>query len=131
MKTRLFAVVLTAMMISLLFTACGNEPSPSKPASAEPADAGLSHFEARKILQIWLDAHPNIEPPFVLSFEYNEYSKGGEDYYWFSLDDNERYWANFLVHKETGELLFMLMPDGEHPEIEIESLDDWYSRYYD
>ena len=42
----------------------------------------------------------------------------------------ERYWLNFLVHKQTKSLYFMMISDGEEAVIEIEPLDDWYNRYY-
>ena len=95
------------------------------PSSAE----NLTANEARSILQKWLDVHP-FESDAILALEHDEYSDDSGEYYLFSLDDPERYWLNFLVHKKTGELLFMMISDGEEPSIEIEPLDDWYKEYY-
>ena len=99
------------------------EVAPHPEALAMPAE------EARKILQTWLDSHP-IQPHAILAREYKEYVYGGEAYYLFSLDDTQRYWLNFLVHKKTGELLYMMISDGEHVSIEIEPLDAWYAKHY-
>jgi hypothetical protein len=90
----------------------------------------LTAEEARRNLQLWLNEHP-IEPSAVLASEYDEYMDGADGYYLFSIDDSERYWLNFLVHKETSELLFMMISDGEEEYIEIEPIEDWYKRYYE
>jgi hypothetical protein len=76
-----------------------------------------------------LDGHP-IAPPDTLSPEYSERDEGGEAYYVFSLDNMEMYWAYFLVHKETGDLMFMMISDGDEPDIHTEPLGDWYDEYY-
>jgi len=89
----------------------------------------LTAEQAREILQEWLDNHP-FDRPAVLAFEHDEYSDGSAEYYHFSLDDMERYWLNFLVHKQTKSLYFMMISDGEEAVIEIEPLDDWYNKYY-
>jgi hypothetical protein len=91
--------------------------------------AFLTREEARRNLQIWIDDHP-IQPPVILAVEYDEYTEGNDEYYLFSLDEIERYWMNFLVHKETSEMFFMMISDGEESYIEITPLDDWYQKYY-
>jgi len=83
---------------------------------------------AQRILQAWLDDHP-FKPHAVLAPEHEEYSDSSGEYYKFSLADNQRYWLNFLVHKKTGELLFMMISDGEETHIEIEPLDEWYDKH--
>ena len=35
------------------------------------------------------------------------------------------YWYNVLVHAITGELLYYLSSDGQHPVIVIGPLDEW------
>ena len=89
----------------------------------------LTSDEARKILQTWLNSHP-IDPRPVLANEYKEYTYGDEAHYWFFLDDPQRYWLNFLLHKKTGELLYMMISDGEEATIEIEPLDAWYTKHF-
>jgi hypothetical protein len=100
-----------------------------KERAAYDAIRFLTAEEARKNLQVWLDEHP-LQPPATLAREYDEYSEGNDEYYLFSPDDMERYWLNFLVHKETSELLFLLTPDGLDPTPTIEPLDEWYHRSY-
>jgi hypothetical protein len=95
----------------------------------DPPQARITAQEARAILQDWLDSHP-IAPPDVLSPEYSERDVDGEAYYLFSLDNMEMYWANLLVHKETGDLLFMMVSDGEEPDIYTMPLGDWYDMFY-
>ena len=99
-------------------------------ADWKPSDSALlSAGEARKILQTWLNGHP-MDPRAVLAREHKEYVHGGEAYYLFSLDDAQRYWLNFLVHKQTGELLYMMISDGEHATVEVEPLDAWYTKHF-
>ena len=95
-----------------------------------PDGALVTVEDARKTLQAWLDVHPLPPRPAVLSATHGEHMHGGEPYYLFSLEDNERYWLNFLVHKTTDELLYMMISDGEHPTTTIEPLDAWYARHY-
>ena len=116
--TTLFFVFLISITL-LNVTSCVKKDS-TKPSN----DA-----EARKHLQMWLNTHP-IEPPAILASENKEYIHENNRYYWFSLTDVQRYWLNFLVHKETGELFYMMLSDGEEPVIEIEPLDDWYKKLY-
>ena len=107
--------------VKIFMTGAGWTPSAdSAPLPAE---------EARKILQTWLNGHP-IQPHPVLARDHREYAYGGDAYYLFSLDDIQRYWLNFLVHKKTGELLYMMISDGEHVSIEIEPLDAWYAKHF-
>lgn len=91
--------------------------------------APLTAEQARQILQFWLDGHP-IEPPDALSLAYGERVEGGEAYYLFSLDNMGLYWVNFLVHKETGALFFLMVSDGEEPVAYKEPIDDWYNGSY-
>ena len=97
-----------------------------------PADdsAPLTAGQAQQILQKWLNAHPLPPRPATLAPGHEEYACGGDAYYLFSLDDRERYWLNFLVHKKTGKLLYMMISDGEFATIEIEPLDSWYAKHF-
>ena len=108
-------------------------PGASDPTSQDPSGGGasgpLTADEAWYMLQSWLDTHPLDEPKY-LTDEYFEHSLDGQDYYVFSLDDMSMYWANFLVNKNNGEFLFMMISDGEETHIEVEPLQDWYDRYY-
>jgi predicted small lipoprotein YifL len=99
------------------------------PSESEPPPNQMTANEARSVLRDWLAGHP-IAPPDVLSAEYGERDVGGEAYYLFSLDNMEMYWANFLVHKQTGDLLFMMVSDGEEPDTYTMPLGDWYGEYY-
>ena len=89
----------------------------------------LSADEARSIMREWLDAHP-MEPPDALNIEYDEYIEEGEEYYWFTMDNPERYWLNFIVHKRTGEVLLLFTPDGLDTTPSIFPPDEWYSEHY-
>ena len=117
LTTLLFMLILSITLLSVTSCRKTNSTVPSNDA------------EARKHLQIWLDTHP-IEPPAILAPENKEYIHENNKYYWFSLVDVQRYWLNFLVRKETGELFYMMLSDGEEPVIEIEPLDDWYKKLF-
>ena len=102
--------------------------SGSSYAARIPNIVPLNDEEARRLLQMWLDDHP-FDPPAVLAREHQEHTDDdGDAYYLFSLDDMQRYWLNFLVNKDTGDLFFMMISDGEEVTIEIEPLDDWYKK---
>ena len=96
---------------------------------AETVPKPLSAGEARQTLQMWLNGHP-FQPPAILARGNKEYSHNNSAYYLFSLADAQRYWLNFLVHKDTGNLFFMMISDGEETVIEIEPLNDWYNKHY-
>ena len=49
----------------------------------------------------------------------------GEQYYFFESEDSSWYWYNILVHMETGELLIMIIYDGQFGGTDIELLDTW------
>ena len=98
-------------------------------AKTDPNTVPLNAGEARNILQLWLDEHP-FQPPAVLALENREYSNDNGEYYLFSLDDMQRYWLNFLVQKDTGDLFYMMISDGEETMIEIEPLDEWYQEHF-
>ena len=98
-------------------------------SASNPNAVPLNDMEARRILQMWMDNHP-FEPPAVLATEHREYSDENGDYYLFSLSDVQRYWMNFLVQKNTGDLFYMMISDGEETTIEIEPVDDWYNKTY-
>ena len=115
----LFALVLSITMLSGLAHAARN-------SNIVP----LNDVEARRLLQMWLDDHP-FDPPAVLALKHEEYTNdNGDAFYLFSLDDVQRYWLNFLVNKDTGDLFFMMISDGEETTIEIEPLDDWYKKNF-
>ena len=101
-------------------------------AGSSPSDGSglISAGQARTLLQKWLNGHPLPPRPAILARKHEEYTHGGEAYYLFSLDDRERYWLNFLVHKKTGQLLYMMISDGEHASVEIEPLDAWYAKHH-
>ena len=106
---------------------------PIKGAGWVPSDddiAPLTAGQAQTILQKWLKAHPLPPRPAVLAAGHEEYAHCGDAYYLFSLDDRERYWLNFLVHKKTGKLMYMMISDGEFATIEIEPLDAWYAKHF-
>jgi len=95
--------------------------------SARPAR--LSAAEARDIYNAWLVDHAELLD-YTLSDASETYKWDGEAYHLFRAEEMSRYWYNILVHMETGELLFMMTPDGEDPETTIEPLEDWYNEHY-
>ena len=88
----------------------------------------LSADDARAVYRTWLSRHGAMSA-YTLGPHYDLYEDGGY-YYWFQAENPEWYWFNILVHMDTGELLFMMTPDGEDPEPEIEPLDDYFERYF-
>jgi hypothetical protein len=94
-------------------------------AGYEPS---LSVSDAREIYNVWLNNHAEMSE-YTISLDHEIYGDGA--YYWFQAENPEWYWYNILVDMETGELLFMMTPDGEDPAPDIEPLDDYYNRYYD
>jgi len=92
---------------------------------------GLDAEAAREVLQRWLADHPDAQSDYILALEYDEYSEGSEEYYLFSMENPTMYWANFIVHKRTGELLFLTIFDGQFGGTETEPLDEWYERHYE
>jgi hypothetical protein len=76
----------------------------------------------------WLSYRPELSEYTLDSQSYDIYEFAGENYYWFTAEDNSYYWYNILVHINTGNMLFMMISDGEYPVVEVEPLDDWYSR---
>ena len=93
------------------------------------ADANITADEAWDIYHTWLSNHAKMSE-YTLSLYYDIYEDGAY-YYWFCAENPEWYWYNILVDMETGELFFMMTPDGEDATPLIEPLDDYYSRYYD
>ena len=49
----------------------------------------------------------------------------GEQYYFFSAEEDDLYWYKILVHTETGELLLMECTDGMYAETTIVPLEAW------
>ena len=88
----------------------------------------FSANDARTIYSTWLSNHAEMSE-YTLGLHYKIYEDGAY-YYWFQAENPEWYWFNILADMETGELLFMMTPDGEDPTPTIEPLDDYYNRYY-
>ena len=103
--------------------------------SSEPEDvpstiASLSADDAIAVYNTWLGDHDEVSAYTLESQYYQTFDMFGEPYYWFSAEDSMQYWYHILVHMETGELLFMMISDGEHAATSIERLEDWYSNTY-
>ena len=94
---------------------------------AEYAPA-LSANDARAKYTAWLKNHAEMSA-YTLNPQYEIYEDGAY-YYWFHAENPEWYWYNILVDMETGELLFMMTPDGEDSTPTTEPLDDFYSRSF-
>ena len=95
-------------------------------ADSEP----ISAYEAWVIYDLWLESHLEMSQFTIDLHSYDICEVDGEYYYWFQADNMEWYWYNILVNMQSGEMLFMMTPDGEEPMIEIELLEDYYSRYF-
>jgi len=90
----------------------------------------LSAAEARGLAQLWLDNRQPFENNVLEPGHFFE-NAGGEEYYWFYFDQyDSMYWFGILVNMDTGGLLARLFYDGEDAGVEVESLDEWYSRFY-
>ena len=130
--TSKFLAALLTLMLALSLAACGGggeTPGTSAPETTEPgtsAPTRLTAGEARDIYNAWLVDHAELSD-YTLSDENETYEWDGEEYYLFHADEMSRYWYNILVHMETGELLFMMTPDGEDPITTVEPLQDWYN----
>ena len=96
---------------------------------AEYAPA-ISAGRARAIYNTWLESHTGLSEYTLNRESFSIYEANGEYYYWFQAENMEWYWYNILVSFDTGELLFLMTPDGEDPVDTIEPLDDWYNTYY-
>ena len=151
MKTtsKLLAAVLALAMV-LALAACGKtddpagttdpaEPSATAKASTTtstttsaepPAPAGLSASEAKAIYDAWLEDHDELAG-YTLGDEAETYEWQDGQYYLFHAENPTYYWYNILVDMETGELLFMMMSDGEYPETIVQPLDGWYAETYE
>jgi len=123
--TSKFLAALLMLMLALALAACGGGSNPPKP----PAPARLTAGEARALYYTWLETHVELSD-YTLSDTSETYEWDGGEYHLFHADEMSRYWYNILVHMETGELLFMMTPDGEDPITTAEPLDDWYNTYY-
>ena len=88
------------------------------------ASTGLTVEEALAAYDLWFDNRDddptplNKQPVEIYEFE-------GRDYYRFAAEEPSMYWYNILVNTQTGELLFMMTPDGEDPVATIQTLEDW------
>ena len=88
------------------------------------APTGMTVDDALAIYYSWFDGRAddptplNAQPLAMYEFE-------GEDYYWFAAEEPHMYWHNILINTQTGELLFMMTPDGENPVTTIQTLEDW------
>ena len=86
----------------------------------------LSADDARAVYNLWLGNHADMSSYALEAYSHEIYEIDAEYYYFFHADEMSMYWYNVLVNMETGELLFMMAPDGEDSTVEIEPLDDWY-----
>ena len=151
MKTtsKILAAVLALAMV-LALAACGNKTDPAgTTASTEPsttakpstttsttasastsAPARLTAEDARAIYAAFLENHEELAD-YTLGEgdETCEWQDG--QYYLFHAENPTYYWYNILVDMETGELLFMMMSDGEFPETIVQPLDSWYAETYE
>ena len=92
---------------------------------------GMTAEEARTNLQSWLNNDPEVRDYYVLASRHDEYiDEAGEAYYLFPMESLTMYWANFLVNKNTGEMMFAMFFDGEFGGVEVEPLDEWYEKNY-
>ena len=89
--------------------------------------AALSANDARAIYNTWLGKHAEMSAYTLGPYDIFQ---DGAYYYLFQAENAEWYWFNILVDMQTGELLFMMTPDGEDPTPITEPLDDYYNRYY-
>jgi hypothetical protein len=109
---------------SVGFTAIDNWYNKDHAEYAPP----LSANDARTIYNTWLGKHTEMSG-YTLGSHYDTYADGAH-YYWFHAENPQWYWYNILVYWNSGDLLFMMTPDGEDPTPVIEPLDDYYDRYY-
>ena len=96
----------------------------------ESAPASLTAEEAIGIYDGWTVEHSELADYRLNAQEYDEYVIFGERYYYFHSEEYFMYWYNILVHMETGELLFLMLSDGQYAGTHIEPLDDWYESAY-
>ena len=113
---------------------------PTSSAAFEPIDdwynrehaAGapaISAEKARTMYETWIETRPSMSH-FVLSPLPNKiYEIDGNYYYWFWADYYEWYWYNVLIDINSGNMLYMMISDGEETYIEIEPLDDFFDKY--
>ena len=97
---------------------------------AEYAPKRLTVGEAMTIYNAWLRTHDELSGYKLSKNSIEEYELNGEQFHLFHANDIDKYWYNILVHMVTGELFFMLTPDGLDTTVTIEPLDDWYNRNY-
>ena len=104
----------------------------SESTDTPSAPAFLTIEEAIAVYDSWLSEHAEVSS-YTLNRQYHQtFDLFGEPYYWFSTDNPTTYWYQVLVPMEagTGELLFMMISDGEHSATSIERLEDWYGNTY-
>ena len=92
--------------------------------------APISAYDAWVIYDVWLDRNWELNDYTIDLHSYEIYELDGEYYYWFRANNPEWYWYNILVNMYPGEILFMMISDGEYPVVEIEPLDDFYNRHF-
>ena len=89
----------------------------------------LTSDEARTLYHAWVveqSSNPDELTHYALDRQvYEKYVIYGEQYYYFRSENESMYWYNVLVHAITGELLYYLSSDGQHPVIVIGPLDEW------
>ena len=90
----------------------------------------LTVDEAIAIYNTWLVSHSDFSSYTLDRQSYEQFELRGEPYYLLHAEEMSMYWYNILVHIETGELLFMMMEDGQFPVTSIALLDDWYDSIY-
>ena len=82
-----------------------------------------------RLIQYWLDEHPDMIGFDLENYDFEMFRYNGEDYYRFYYEP--MYFLEFLVNTRTGELLCRQFEDGENAAGPIiESLDDYYEKYY-
>ena len=90
----------------------------------------LCAYDAWVVYDVWMEDFQVMSDFSVDLHSYDIYEVDGEYYYWFKADNEEWYWYNILVNMQPGEMLFMMISDGEEPVVEIELLQDFYERNF-
>jgi hypothetical protein len=104
-------------------TQTGSNVSPSPAVTEVPTEApvslSLTGFEARDLLQSWLN-----DNPFPMDGSLDEYWYDVEDGYIFTLYHGTEMLTEVIVNKDTGELLY---PEPGEAGVTMFPLDDWYA----